>query len=395
MKILQIVKRVVVRLTKTFFRLFCYVVPVNDKAIVFMAFHGRGYLDNPKAIYEEMKMDLQFTNYKFYWVLRDKNDVPDGAIAIKYMSISYFFVFARSKYWIINCKLPQYIIKKRDQIYLQTWHGTPLKRLGHDIQTTSDTKFYRSGLNAEQMKKTYDDDVSKYDYMLSPNRFCTKVFPSAFHIEKEKLVEIGYPRNDILNNPNTNKIHDIKLRLHLPDRKKIVLYAPTWRDNSYIAQGYTFQLKADFENWKKILGDNYIILFKPHYLIVNSYERYKIEGLGDFLYYIDANYDINDLYLISDILITDYSSVFFDYAILERPIYFFMYDREEYQDQLRGFYLNIDTELPGKVYSNENKMLLDIKKEKFDYKKLSEFNKEFNSFQDGNCARKVIQHVFR
>ena len=112
------------------------------------------------------------------------------------------------------------------------------------------------------------------------------------------------------------------------------------------------------------------------------------------MYSVDADYDINYLYLISDILITDYSSVFFDYAILNRPIYFYMYDRNNYQHQLRGFYLDVDKDLPGKVYENENKMLEDVKTKNFDYQRLKEFNRKFNCFQDGQCSKKVIDKVF-
>lgn len=394
MKILQVIRKRIVKVFEAFYRIFCYIVPVNDHTIVFMAFHGRGYLDNPKAIYEEMQRNPQFINYKFYWVLRRKKDVPEGAIAIKYMSISYFYAFARSKFWIVNCKLPRYIRKKKTQIYLQTWHGTPLKRLGHDIQVANDTKFYRSGLDIDEMKKTYDDDVAKYNFMISPNRFCTRIFPSAFHIKKEKLLEVGYPRNDVLSHPEPRIINDIKHSLNIPYKKKIILYAPTWRDNSYVAHGYTFQLRVNFAKWKKVLGDDFVVLFKPHYLIVNSIEDDRDQELNGFLYSIDSNYDINDLYLISDVLVTDYSSVFFDYAILRRPIFFYMYDREEYQEQLRGFYLNVDTDLPGNIYGDEEKLLCDIKENNFDYQKLDEFNKEYNSFQDGKCAKRVVQYVF-
>ena len=103
--------------------------------------------------------------------------------------------------------------------------------------------------------------------------------------------------------------------------------------------GYTFDLQVDFYKWKEVLGDEYVVLFKPHYLIVNKYEN--TEGLAGFLYNINANVDIKELYVISDVLVTDYSSVFFDYAILNRPIYFYMYDLKEYAEELRGFYLDI------------------------------------------------------
>ncbi|MGN1344869.1 MAG: CDP-glycerol glycerophosphotransferase family protein, partial [Traorella sp.] len=119
------------------------------------------------------------------------------------------------------------------------------------------------------------------------------------------------------------------------------------------------------------------------------------ESLQGFLYSIEANAEINELYVISDCLITDYSSVFYDYAVLNHPIYFYMYDLEEYKDELRGFYLDIYTELPGKLYEDENQLLTDIKQQNFNYENLNKFNQRFNHAQTGNCAQKVIDIVFK
>ena len=158
--------------------------------------------------------------------------------------------------------------------------------------------------------------------------------------------------------PHNKIIKSIKNKYHLPLDKKILLYAPTWRDNSYVASGYTFELQANFKKWKEVLGNEYVVVFKPHYLIINKYENdSELEG---FLYSIPASAEINELYVLSDCLVTDYSSVFFDYAVLNRPMYFYMYDLDDYRDELRGFYLDIYTELPGTIYENEENMLMDM-----------------------------------
>lgn len=143
----------------------------------------------------------------------------------------------------------------------------------------------------------------------------------------------GYPRNDFISNATKEECDAIKNKYHLPIDKKIVLYAPTWRDNSYVSAGYTFELKANFRKWKEILGEDTIVVFKPHYLIINTFK--DDPQLDGFLYSIPAQAEINELYVISDVLITDYSSVFFDYAVLKRPIYFYMYDLKEYATDLR------------------------------------------------------------
>lgn len=391
MKILRYIKKIIVSLINTCYLMFYKLIKVDDQMVVFLSFHGRGYSDNPRAIYEYMRLDERFKDYKFIWFISNadkKNIEIEGAMVVEYMSIKYFYYLAKAKYWVFNCKMQEFIKKKDNQIYLQTWHGTPLKRLGHDISVDESTTFSRSGMTYEQMCHSYDVDVSRYTYMISPNRFCSEVFPSAFGVEKEKLIETGYPRNDFITNALSEDVMRIKERLHIPLDKKVILYAPTWRDNSYVAAGYTFELKADFHKWKELLSDEYVVVFKPHYLIINQYK--DDESLKGFLYSIEANAEINELYVISDILITDYSSVFFDYAVLNRPIYFYMYDFNDYRDQLRGFYLDVYKELPGKIFEEENCLLEAIVNKEFNYECLNVFNKRFSHAQTGDCAKKVV-----
>ncbi len=376
----------------TIFRL----IPVDKNMAVFLSFHGVGYNDNPRAIFEEMKNDESFKHFTFVWFLTKKQIEKtsiEGALVVKYNSLAYFYYMSRAKYWIVNCKLPVHFKKKKSQIYLQTWHGTPLKHLAHDIKLPEGTTFYKSEMSYEEMLYTYDVDVQRYDYMISPNRFCTNVFQSAFRIDKDLLIETGYPRNDIITNATEQSVKLLKEKYHIPPEKKVILYAPTWRDNSYVSKGYTFELKADFDKWKEILGADYVVLFKPHYLIINKYEKgFSHDG---FLCSVDATAEINELYIISDVLITDYSSAFFDYAVKKCPIYFFMYDLDDYRDLLRGLYLDVFTELPGEIYSEEEKMLYDIRNQIFDYHRLKEFNERFNHAQTGDCAKKVLEVLKR
>lgn len=391
MKLLRYIKKYVVIIVEVIYRLVCNCIPTDDKLVVFLSFHGKGYSDNPKAIFECMKEDDRFRDFKFIWFInKQKKDkiVIEGAKVVGYLSPLYFYYLAKAKFWVFNCKMPKYIVKKQNQVYLQTWHGTPLKRLGHDIKVDANTTFYRSGLSYEQMCNSYDIDVARYNYMISPNKFCTEVFQSSFGINRERLIETGYPRNDFITNANKEDVKRIKERLGIPFDKKVLLYAPTWRDDSYVAAGYTFELKADFHKWKETLGDEYVVVFKPHYLIINKYK--DDESLKGFLYSIDASAEINELYVISDMLITDYSSVFFDYAVLNRPMYFYMYDFDDYRDQLRGFYLDVYSELPGKIYEQEEIMLDAIVKNDYDFDYLKVFNERFSHAQTGDCAKKVV-----
>ena len=395
MRLLQIVKKWVGRVIGILYRWTYKMVKVDPKLVIFIAFHGRGYSDNPRAIYEAMRQDPRFEGYRFIWFIKkhkQKQITIPGAEVKEYFSFSYFYYMSKAKYWIINCKMPDYIAKKEEQVYLQTWHGTPLKRLAHDIEAAEDMTFYRSAVSFAQMTQSYDIDVARYNYMISPNRFCTEVFQSAFRIQRERLIETGYPRNDFICNTTKEEMERLKEKYQLPKDKKIVLYAPTWRDNSYVASGYTFELKADFHKWKEILGEEYIVVFKPHYLIINTYE--KDSSLQGFLYSIPAEADIRELYVISDMLITDYSSVFFDYAILKRPIYFYMYDIEEYANDLRGFYLDIHKDLPGDIYTNEDELLAAVKQDAYDETAYQAFYERFCSCEDGKAAKRVIDIVF-
>ena len=392
MKAVKILKTQIFALITSLYKMIYKYIKIDNKTIMFISYHGKGYLCNPKYIHQELLKDDRFQDYKFIFPLKDKNEVIEGAKVIKYRGIKYFYYLAKSKFWIVNCKLPSYCIKKDEQVYIQTWHGTPLKRLAHDIETKDDITFYRSKMSRDEMTKSYDVDVAKYNYLISPNEYSSEIFESCFKIDKEKIKEYGYPRNDYLVNITNEEIDKLKRKYNIPIDKKVILYAPTWRDNKFNEKGYIYELKVDFNKWKDMLGDEYVVIFKPHYLISNKFKDIKLDN---FLFSFDENVDINELYVMSNLLITDYSSVFFDYAILNRPILFYMYDLEEYRDELRGFYLDINKELPGKITIDEDELLSVIKNENYkEYdEKLKEFRKTYNSLEDGKASQRVINNL--
>ena len=374
-----------------FLRILGKFVEIDDRLIIFSSFNGKTYSDNPRYLFEYMRDDEEFADYHFVCAFKKQKEIS-GTKSVKLNSLRYYYLLTKAKYWVFNAKMPTYYYKKSEQIYLQTWHGTPLKRLGHDIFDNGNT-YYRSRLSYKKMLESYDQDSWRWDFLISPNVFASQAFVSAFKIREEKVLEVGYPRVDYLVNSRFDvNIDLIKARYGLPTNKKIILYAPTWRDNSFDVKGYKFQLIVDFHKWKKILSQNTIILFKPHYLISNVYQ--VPEDLTDFVYLMEANADINDAYLMSDSLITDYSSVFFDYANLNRPIYFYMYDFEEYEQELRGFYLNIPNDLPNDVITREDDLLVKINNEDFDYERLRKFNQKFNLWNDGKACSKVVKRIF-
>ena len=188
----------------------------------------------------------------------------------------------------------------------------------------------------------------------------------------------------------------IKKRLSIPQDKKVILYAPTWRDDEYYGPGrYQFALKLDLNKMRDMFGDRYVILIRTHYFIADAVDT---AGLDGFAVNVSRYDDIAELYLISDICITDYSSVFFDFANLKRPILFYVYDFDKYRDTLRGFYIDMETELPGPLLYNEQELfgaLMNIDAVKNDYEdRYNEFYDRFCCMDDGHAAERVANIVF-
>lgn len=375
---------------------FYYVLfPIDNKMIFFESFNGNSFSCSPKAIYNYLISHDEYKDYKFIWAFKDleKDHIKNNknTIIVKSKSFKYYYYLSKSKYWIVNSLLDLSVIKKSKQVYVQCWHGTPLKKLRCDINVTGGV------LNTkEEVIKRNNLDVKKIDYFISPSKYATSKFISAFNLKelnKEKIIiEKGYPRNDKLINYNNNDIEKIKKDLNIPTDKKVILYAPTFRDDEHTSGvGYTYKLNIDFDSLQKELK-NYIILFRAHYFIANSFEFDKYK---DFIYDVSKYDDINDLYIISDLLITDYSSVFFDYAILERPIIFYMYDYDNYKNNLRDFYIDLK-ELPGPIVKDEKDLITLIKEKNNKYKNMySSFNKKFNPYEDGKSTQRVVKEILK
>ena len=369
---------------------------VDNKLIVFASFNGHGFNDSPKAIYNYIKNSNEFEGYKFVWGFKDtqKYSFLESANTrvVNIKSKDFLKEAARSKYWIFNYKIPEYMFPKKEQVFLQCWHGTPLKRLGCDLE-----HFSNAMNTVDEITKRYEIETSKFSYFLSPSAFASEKFISAWNMKaqgKEDIIlEVGYPRNDFLMNYKEADAQRIKSDLNLPKDKKVILYAPTYRDNQYNGKsGYVFKNEIDFDLLKEKLSEEYIILFRAHYFVANSFDFKKYEG---FLYDVSGYDDISELYVISDMLITDYSSVFFDYANLKRPIIFYMYDLEEYRDELRGFYFGLE-ELPGNIVKTEAELIAEIANSReftFD-EKYKSFNDKFNYLDDGNATKRVVAEVF-
>ena len=373
---------------------------IDEKMIIFESFMGRTYSDNPRAIYEEMLKDDKYKDFRFIWAFKkpmEKNDIEQlsRATIIKYNSLDYYKYYSKAKYFVSNSRIPEAIKPREGQVYIQTWHGTPLKRLGYDLTTEGG-----NALNSlKDMQNKYKADAERYSYLLAPSKFCTEKFTSCFNLKENNpncnIIEEGYPRNDFLSNYTQKDIENIKNELNINNigNKKIILYAPTWRDNQHTSGvGYTYKVDVDFDLLQKELGNEYIILFRAHYFVANSFDFEKYKG---FIYDVSHYESINDLYVIADMLITDYSSVFFDYAILKRPIIFYMYDLKAYQEDIRGFYIDLK-ELPGNIVENEKDLIIEINNMKNNFKydeRYQKFHDKFNSLEDGESTKRVLKKI--
>lgn len=380
-------------ISKSVFHFFFTVLsflPVKKKMVIFESFYGRQYSCNPRGIYEYLREN--YPHYELYWSVDkkyEKNFVGKDIKYLKRFSLKWFMLMPRAEYWVNNSRLPLWMPKPKHTTYLQTWHGTPLKRLALDME-----EVHMPGTNSEKYKKNFVKETSNWDYLVSANRYSSEIFTRAFDFHNN-IIESGYPRNDFLYKYNNQKtINNIKLKYSIPN-KKVILYAPTWRDDQYYSKGrYKFDLELDLNHLRQKLGDEYIIILRMHYLVAENLDLSDYEG---FAFDFSHHEDIRELYLISDILITDYSSVFFDYGNLRRPMIFFVYDIETYRDKLRGFYFDFEKQAPGPLAMTTEEVIRfikDIDGNSFITQEYEEFYKKFCYLDNGEASKKVVESVF-
>jgi CDP-glycerol glycerophosphotransferase len=313
--------------------------------------------------------------------------VPQTAAVLREGSREHYEAMARARYVISNDHFPDWFARRPDQVCVQTWHGTPLKRLGLDVSEMRGT--------VRRFQRRWDQQVANWQLVLSPNRFSTPILRRAYAIEGEML-ETGYPRVDALARPDRDELTArLRARLGLPSDRRIVLYAPTYRDQVRDSQGrYRLDLRIDLERLRAELGDECVVLFRKHHYIVDPVPETPDGFVRDVSSYPDGT----ELLLAADVLVTDYSSMMVDFANTGRPMLLYTYDLDAYRDEVRGFYLDLVEAAPGPMLATTGELieaLRDVEAVQREHAgRYAAFRERFCELDDGGAAARVVDRVF-
>lgn len=367
-----------------------HILPVNKKWVMYTSFWGR-YNDNPKYISKYMHQS--YPEFKQFWGISRKcveKDIPDYITKCKYKSIGYYWYKNRCGI-IVDNMVGDYcfyqknaanswktILKNKKQLNISTWHGNPIKRIGRDIQNTT-------LINKE-------DFYSTSDLLICGCKYVENVFGKCFW-GISKIVLTGTPRCDAMFNGSV-EIEKIKNKLHLPTDKKIVLYAPTYRNNpedSGIAQISNLDINLLLSSLSKRFGGEWVFVFRVHNSVISV-----IKKISDSISIFDGNLgeDMMEYLQVVDVLITDYSGSIFDFAHTYKPCFLYAHDRIQYENIERGIYMNI-SDLPY-IFCETSKDLyqaIEHYDEIFNKEKVDRFNEKIGNFEDGKASERVIDYM--
>ncbi|AGL21296.1 bifunctional glycosyltransferase/CDP-glycerol:glycerophosphate glycerophosphotransferase [Actinoplanes sp. N902-109] len=355
------------------------------EAVLFESFGGRQYSDSPKAIHEELVRRGVPLEAQYLTVRDGQAATPETMSTARLGGTEWYDALATSRYIVTNSHLPDWFERRPGQIVVQTWHGTPLKRIGFDV-----TDIRHADRNYLQR---VEKETPNWSFLVSPNHFSTPILQRAFRYGGEML-ESGYPRNDILFGTDPATAAAIRRRIDLPAGKRVVLYAPTWRDDEFYGQGrYKMSMMLDLAAARRALGDDHVLLVRRHPNVVDPIPD---DGSG-FVRDVSTYPDMADLLSITDVLITDYSSVMFDFANTGRPILLFTYDLEHYRDKLRGFYFDFEHEAPGPLLMTSEdvvRTLTEIAVDPGAYSaERAAFQTRFCDLDDGGATQRVVDRM--
>ena len=360
-----------------FYSLFNF-LPVQKNKILFYNF-SKKYGCNPKYIAEEILHEKK--PYQLVWFASKKSEkFPDGIQTI-HSRFQFIYALATSSVIISNCRIGKFFAKglkrKNNQIYIQTWHGFPLKRIEKD------------GVNlSPKYLKNAKVDSKNMSHLLSNSKWLSDVYRSCFFYNGP-IIETGSPRNDIFFKKSDDISRKVKNFLGIPQENKIILYAPTFRDDHDLGC-YSLEYTKIYNAISQHFQSEFSFLTRMH---PNLAKVAELVPTASFVFNASSYPDIQELLVATDILITDYSSLMFDFMLSRKPVFIFATDREKYQSD-RGFYFEME-ELPFPLAASNEQLCKNITN--FDNKlyqtALENFTKKFQIIETGTASKKCVDLI--
>lgn len=364
---------------KHIFKYIFYFLKVDNKKITFINFNGKGYGDNPKYIAESLLKNN--IDCKMVWLVIDKNEaMPDKIKKVKYGSIRAYYEMATAKIWVSNTRNYKFAIKKKEQFYIQTWHASfGYKKVEGEIEELLDSKYIKEAKR----------DAKDMDIILSDNDISTNLYKHKFWYDGE-ILNIGVPRNDILYRRPDNIVEKVYKYFNIPKYKKIIIYEPTFRENfdfDMIKFDYNKLLEVAKEKYK----EEFVLLIRlhPNISIYDKFINYSENVINATKYP-----DNQELLAASYIGITDYSSISFEMAMIDKPVFLLCKDIKEYQKKERGLNFSFN-ELPFVCAISEEELFENIKefsKEQYQ-EKCNEFFDKVNLVKTTEASDKVAEII--
>ena len=364
-----------------FLRLIGMFVKTNPNLILFISYGGQKYDDSPRVVYEYLRKHPVSSEHKYVWAFIEPDQFPQVDNRIKVDTLAYYITAMRAGYWITNSSASRGLnFKKKETKNILFTHGlTGIKKIGIDIQVTEKT--FRIGFN------------EKFDVIFVEGKKEIPLLAHAWQKDPSVFYTTGLPRNDDLMATSEDEIKSIKNRLGIPQLKKVILYAPTFRELSRAEDGRNaLGIPINFSEWEAVLGQEYVLLVTAHYEVAQLLDELP---QNDFVINAFQYPELNDLLKVSDILISDYSSIVFDYSIMERPIFCYGYDYDSYAVE-RGLYTDLDKLFSKGVLRTEDSLLDSIIHIDYDaecaYTK--RYIKEEYIASYGDAAKKAVSIIF-
>ena len=361
--------------------------PLDDRLVVYAAYWYSAYSCNPRAIYEKARELAPWL--RGVWVVKADvvKDLPDGVDHVVAGTRDYYRLMARATYFVNNVNFPNDVVKRANQVHVQTHHGTPLKTMGMDqVGSPSSTR----RMNFPLLLKR----VARWDYSISQNAFSSEYWERVYPSGSYQSLETGYPRNDVLANATPSDVAQVRAELNLQEGKTTVLYAPTHREYQ---PGFVPQL--DPHGLAEALGPDFTLLMRAHYFYRDQGQARASGGTPRSGRVVDVSGHprIEDLYLAADVLVTDYSSAMFDFAVLDRPIVIYGPDWEEYRDR-RGTTFDLMAEPPGPVALSEGDLTEFLRTgrpwDDASNAQRQAFRDRFCSLEDGKASDRVVRTLW-